>query len=300
LVIGAWSLVIYDEQEPSMAEITAAMVMKLRDETGLPMMDCKKALQESGGDFDKAKQTLREKGIKLMSIRSDRPTEEGRIAVYTSLNPGVGAIVELQVESAPVAKHEDIVALANDLAKQLATGPGAKTPDELWEQPAPSKKGMTLRQWKDDIEGKMREVLRLARVHRVNAPAGGYVHHDAKSGVLLEIEGGNEELARGIAMHVAAMKPKATTTAELDKALIEKERAILTEQAKKEGKPDNIIEKMIEGRMRNFYAEHVLSEQPFVKDDKQSVGKVAAAGGMKLKKFVRWQLGETSGDKPAA
>jgi elongation factor Ts len=300
LVIGAWSLVIYDEQEPSMAEITAAMVMKLRDETGLPMMDCKKALQESGGDFDKAKQTLREKGIKLMSIRSDRPTEEGRIAVYTSLNPGVGAIVELQVESAPVAKHEDIVALANDLAKQLATGPGAKTPDELWEQPAPSKKGMTLRQWKDDIEGKMREVLRLARVHRVNAPAGGYVHHDAKSGVLLEIEGGNEELARGIAMHVAAMKPKATTTAELDKALVEKERSILTEQAKKEGKPDNIIEKMIEGRMRNFYAEHVLSEQPFVKDDKQSVGKVAAAGGMKLKKFVRWQLGETSGDKPAA
>ena len=101
-------------------------------------------------------------------------------------------------------------------------------------------------------------------------------------------------------MHVAAMKPKAATTAELDKALVEKERGILTEQARKEGKPENIIEKMIEGRMRNFYAEHVLSEQPFVKDDKQSVGKVAAAGGMKLVKFIRWQLGETAGDKPAA
>ncbi len=283
-----------------MAEITAAMVMKLRDETSLPMMDCKKALQESGGDFDKAKQTLREKGIKLMGMRADRPTEEGRIAVYTSLDPGVGTLIELQVESAPVAKHEDIVALANDLAKQLATGPGAKTPDELWDQPAPSRKGTTLRQWKDEIEGKMREVLRLARVHRIDKPAGGYVHHDAKSGVLLEVEGGNEELARGIAMHIAAMRPKATTTAELDKVLVDKERAILTEQAKKEGKPDNIIEKMIEGRMRNFYAENVLSEQPFVKDDKQTVGKVAAAGGMKLLKFTRWQLGETTGDKPAA
>jgi elongation factor Ts len=283
-----------------MAEITAAMVMKLRDETGQPMMDCKKALQETNGDAELAKQKLREKGIKIMSIRSDRPTEEGRIAVYTSLNPGVGAMVELQVESAPVAKHEEIVALANDLAKQLATGPGAKTPEELWAQPAPSRKGLTLQQWKDEIEGKMREVLRLARIHRENIPTGGYVHHDAKSGVLLGVEGGNDELAKGIAMHVAAMKPKATTTAELDKALVEKERSILTEQARKEGKPDNIIEKMIEGRMRNFYAEHVLSEQPFVKDDKQTVGKVAAGGGMKLVKFIRWQLGETAGDKPAA
>src|SRR5262245_47117 len=235
-----------------------------------------------------------------MSHRQDRSTEEGRIAVYTSLKPGVGAMIELQVESAPVAKHEDIVALAQDVAKQLATGPGAKTPEELWKQPAPSRKGVTLQQWKDEIEGKMREVIRLARIERVDAPTGGYVHHDAKSGVLLTVEGGNDELAKSIAMHVAAMKPKAATTAELDKALVDKERAILTEQAKKEGKPDNIIEKMIEGRMRNFYAENVLSEQPFVKDDKQSVGKVAAAGGMKLVKFIRWQLGEESGGKPAA
>jgi elongation factor Ts len=263
------------------------------------MMDCKKALQESGGDFEKAKTALREKGIKLMGMRADRPTEEGRIAVYTSLNPGVGAMVELQVESAPVAKHEEIVALANDLAKQLATGPGASTAEELWKQPAPSRKGTTLQQWKDEIEGKMREVLRLARVFRVESPTGGYVHHDAKSGVLLEVEGGTDELAKSIAMHVAAMKPKATTKEELDPAIVEKERAILTEQARGEGKPDNIIEKMIEGRMRNFYAENVLAEQPFVKDDKQSVAKVASAGGMKLKKFTRWQLGGTAGEKPA-
>jgi len=276
------------------------MVMKLRDETGLPMMDCKKALQETGGDFELAKQKARESGKKIMSIRQDRSTEEGRIAVYTSLNPGVGAMIELQVESAPVAKHEDIVALANDLAKQLATGPGAKTAEDLWKQPAPSRKGVTLQQWKDEIEGKMREVIRLARIERINSPAGGYVHHDGKSGVLLVVEGGNDELAKGVAMHVAAMKPKAATTAELDPTLVAKERGILSEQARKEGKPENIIEKMIEGRMRNFYAEHVLSEQPFVKDDKQTVGKVASAGGMKLIRFIRWQLGETSAEKPAA
>jgi elongation factor Ts len=151
-----------------------------------------------------------------------------------------------------------------------------------------------LQQWKDELENKIREVFRLARIVRIDAPCGGYVHHDAKSGVLIAVDGGNEDLARSVAMHIAAMRPKATTVAELDPELVAKERAILTEQARKEGKPDNIIEKMIDGRMRNFYAEHVLAEQPFVKDDKQTVGKVAAAGGMKLVRFVRWQLGETA------
>jgi len=283
-----------------MAEITAALVKELREETDLPLMDCKRALQQTSGDKEAAKKMLREQGKKFMDTRKERTTEDGRIAVYTSLKPGAGAIIELQVESAPVAKNEEVIALANDLAKQLATGPGAKSPEELWKQPAPSRKGRTLQEWKDELENKIREVFRLARIMRVDAPTGGYVHHDAKSGVLLVVEGGNDELAKNIAMHIAAMKPKATNTAELDKSLVDKERAILTEQARKEGKPDNIIEKMIEGRMRNFYAEHVLSEQPFVKDDKQTVGKVAAASGMKLVKFIRWQLGETTDEKPAA
>jgi elongation factor Ts len=279
-----------------MAEITAAMVMKLRDETGLPMMDCKKALQEAGGDFELAKQKLRETGKKFMGGRQDRSTEDGRIAIYTSLKPGVGAMVELRVESAPVAKNDEVIQLANDLAKQLATGPGAKTPDELWKQPALSRKGVTLGEWKDELENKIREVFRLARIVRVDAPCGGYVHHDAKTGVLLVVEGNNDDLARQIAMQVVAMRPKSTLIADLDPEMVAKERAFLTDQARKEGKPDNIIEKMIEGRMRSFYAEHVLSEQPFVKDDKQTVGKVAAAGGLKLVKFIRWQVGE----EPAA
>jgi elongation factor Ts len=282
-----------------MAEITASLVKELREETGLPLMDCKRALQETSGDKEAALRKLRESGKKVMAMRQDRSTDEGRIAIYTSMKPGAGAMVELQVESAPVAKNDEVIALANDLAKQLATGPGAKTAEELWKQPAPSRKGSTLEEWKDELENKIREVFRLGRIVRVDAPTGGYVHHDAKSGVLLVVEGGNEELAKSIAMHVAAMRPKATTTAELDKTMVDKERAILSEQARKEGKPENIIERMIEGRMRNFYAEHVLSEQPFVKDDKQTVGKVASAGGMKLVKFIRWQLGE-AGEKPAA
>ncbi|MCI0335760.1 MAG: translation elongation factor Ts [Planctomycetes bacterium] len=283
-----------------MAEITASLVKELREETGLPLMDCKRALQDTSGDKEAALRKLRESGKKVMAMRQDRSTDEGRIATYTSLKPGVGAMIELQVESAPVAKNDEVIALANDLAKQLATGPGAKTAEELWKQPAPSRNGTTLGEWKDELENKIREVFRLGRITRIDAPTGGYVHHDAKSGVLLVVEGGNDELAKSIAMHVAAMRPKATTTAELDKDLVEKERAILSEQARKEGKPENIIEKMIEGRMRNFYAEHVLAEQPFVKDDKQSVGKVAAAGGMKLVKFIRWQLGETAGEKSVA
>lgn len=274
-----------------MAEIPAALVKELREETQLPLMDCKRALQESNGDKEAALRKLRESGKKIMAMRQDRSTDEGRIAVYTSLNPGVGAMIELQVESAPVANSDEVIQLANDLAKQLATGPGAKTPEELWNQPAPSRKGVTLGEWKDELENKIREVFRLSRIVRVDAPTGGFVHV-AKIGVLVEVEGGNDELAKDVALHIAAQNPKATSIDDLDKTLVEKERAILTEQAKQEGKPDNIIAKMIDGRMRNFYAEHVLAEQPFVKDDKVTVGNVAAGGGMKLKRFIRWVLGE--------
>lgn len=276
-----------------MAEISAAMVKALREETQLPFMDCKRALQESDGDKEAALRKLRESGKKIMAMRQDRSTDEGRIAVYSSLNPGVGAMIELQVESAPVANNEEVVQLASDLAKQLAIGPGAKTPEELWKQEAPSRKGVTFQEWKDELENKIREVFRISRIKRVDAPTGGFVHV-AKIGVLVEVEGGNEELAKDIALHIAAQNPKATNIDDLDAALVEKERSILTEQAKQEGKPENIIAKMIEGRMRNFYAENVLSEQPFVKDDKQTVGKVAEAGGMKLKRFTRWQLGEAN------
>lgn len=277
-----------------MAEITAALVKQLRDETSLPMMDCKKALTEAGGDIEAAKRKLREDGVKTMAARSDRATEEGRIGVYASVDKKVGAMVELQCESAPVSTNEDFVKLANDLAMQLATGPGAKTADELWAQPSPSRKGMTLKDQKDELENKIREVFRLARLHRIDAPAGAFVHM-AKIGVLVEVEGGSDELAKDVALHVAAMNPKAATKDSLDPKLVAQEQEIQKERARQEGKPEAIIEKMIEGRMRNFYAENVLEEQPFVRDETQTVGALAKAGGMKLKAFHRWTLGESAG-----
>ncbi len=276
-----------------MAEITAAAVKSLRDKTGLPMMDCKRALKESGGDEDAAIKNLREQGIKTQQIRSDRATTDGRIAVYTDFDAGIGAMIELQCESAPVASNAEFVQLANDMAKQLATGPGAATPDELLAQPSPSKPGQTLGDVKDDLFNRIREVFKLARIVSFDAPCGGYTHHaGVTKGVLLQVEGGTAEAAKDIAMHIAAMNPSAVNKEDLDPAVVEAERQILIEASRKEGKPENIIEKMVEGRMRVFYEQQVLSAQKFVKDDSQTVAKYAAAAGMKLVRFVSWELGK--------
>ena len=273
-----------------MANITAAAVKALRDRTGLPMMDCKKALSDAGGDEDKAVDMLREKGAQTMEKRSGRETTAGRIAVYTDMEKGVGTIIELQCESAPVASHEEFVQLANDLAQQLATGPGASSPEELLAQTSPSKPDQTLQQQFDDLTNRIREVFRLTRIERIDSTCGGYAHHNGAAGVLLQVEGGEADLAKDICMHTAAMRPAVATKEELDPVEIEKEREILTKAALAEGKPENIVEKMVEGRLRSYYAERCLADQPFVKDDKQSVGKVAEAGGMKIIRFVHWEL----------
>ena len=276
-----------------MAGITAAEVKALREQTGLPMMDCKKALQEAGGDIEKAIEWLRKKGAKTMEKRAGRETECGRIAIYTDTAAGVGAIVELQCESAPVASNEEFVQLADDLAEQLATGPGAATPEELLAQPSPSKPGRTLEEQFDDLTNRIREVFRLRKIERIDGTCGGYVHHNGAVGVLLQFEGEDTNgLAKDICMHTAAMRPLVLSVADLDPAMVAKEREILAEAARKEGKPEKIIEKMVEGRIRNFYAERCLAEQPFVKDDKSTVGKTAGAAGMKLVKFTHWELGK--------
>lgn len=272
-----------------MVEITAAMVKALRDKTGLPMMECKKALQENNGDEAAAQDYLRKQGIKTQAIRGDRATTEGRIAIYAT--DTVGAMVELLCESAPVTSNEGFLKLVNDCAKQLATGPGAQTPDDLLKQPSPSREGMTLADQRDELFNQIREVFRLNRILRYNGPCAGYVHHDGKSGALVELRGGDADLGRDVAMHITAQKPQVATREQLSPEAVEKEREILTEAARKEGKPDNIIEKMIEGRMRNFYADHVLLDQPFVKDDKQTVGKVLDAAKATVVQFERWQLG---------
>jgi elongation factor Ts len=260
-----------------MAEITAADVKALREQTGLPMMDCKRALQEAEGDRPKAIELLRKAGAKTMEKRAGRMTSAGRIAVYTDFDAGVGGIVELQCESAPVANNREFVQLANDLARQLTGGPPVASPQELLAQPSPSQADQTLGQQFDELTNRIREVFKLTRVKRIDAPCAGYAHHNGAVGVLLEVKGGNEEVARDICMHIAAMRPQVVNQEDLDPAEVDKEREILAAAARKEGKPEKIIEKMVEGRLRNFYAQQCLAEQPFVKaeDGKTTVGKVA-------------------------
>jgi len=278
-----------------MAQITAAAVKAFRERTGLPMMDCKKALQEAEGDEDKAVELLRKRGQALADKRGDRETAFGRFGLHIGTDKSTGAMVELLCESAPVTTNEEFVQLANDLATQLATGPGARTADELLSQPSPSKSGMTLSDQKDDLFNRIREVFNVGRMVRVEGTCGGYTHHaGTTAGVLIEIEGGNDEAAKNVAMHIAAMKPSALDRNSLDPKLIQDEREMLKEAALKEGKPENIVEKMVEGRLRNFFAQRCLVDQPYVKDDKQSVGEYAKCVGMTLQNYWHWVVGEKS------
>jgi len=282
-----------------MAEITAAAVMALREKTGLPMMECKKALQECGGNTEQAVEWLRKQGVKTQSMRADRETSCGRLAVYTDAAKGVGTIIEFKCESPPVAGSPDFKDLANDIAKTLALGPGAKTPEELMAQKSQAHPGKTLGELKDDLFNRMREVFELSRIKRIDAACGGYAHHDGSKAALVEIAGNvgaanAAEVAKDIAMHVVALAPQAIRKEDLDPAVVEKEREILSEAARKEGKPENIIAKMIEGRLRNFFSQCVLLEQPFVKDDKQTVGQLAKAAGLEVKAVENWKLGGTA------
>ena len=275
-----------------MADITAAAVKALREDTGCPMMDCKKALQESGGDATAARDWLRKRGAQVGEKRADRDTSFGRFGIHADIDAGVGAMVEVKCESAPVTKNVEFISFCNGLAKQLATGPGATTADELLSQPNPDNPGQTLGELKDDLFNRIREVFNVGRMIRIDSPCGAYSHNAATvAGVLLEVTGGSSEAVKDICMHIAAMRPKALTPNDLDADLVSKERELLMDAARQEGKPENIIEKMVEGRMRNFYAQSVLTEQSFVKDDKVSVGQYAKDSGFDIKSFVHWELG---------
>ena len=282
-----------------MAAITAAAVMALREKTGLPMMECKKALTECGGDTEQAVDWLRKQGVKTQAMRADRETSMGRLAIYTDLEKGVGALIELKCESAPVAGSPDFKDFVNDIAKTLALGPGAASPEELLDQKSQAHPEKTLRELKDDLFNRMREVFELSRICRIDAPCGGYAHHDGSKAALVEISGETTgstaaEVAKDVAMHIVALSPQAIVKEDLDQKVVDKERDILTEAAKQEGKPDNIIQKMIEGRLRNFFSQCVLLEQPFVKDDKQSVGKLVKSAGLEVNRMEHWKIG--SGD----
>ena len=274
--------------------VTAAAVKALRDRTRLPMMECKKALAQAGGDEDQAIAILQEMSKEKLGKRSDNVTAEGRVFQWVADDHSAAAMVEVQCESDPVSKSEDFTQLGEDLLKQLAAGPGAGTVDELLDQPSPSGGG-SLREQYEGIGNTIREKIVVARVCRLSGPVAGYVHHDGKTAVLFQADGEKADSAtmRDVAMHIAALRPRVTVAEDLDADAVKAERDRLTEEAKQSGKPDNIIDKIVDGRLQAYYVENgVLNLQPFAKDDTKTVSQALNEKNLTAKGFTLWVLGQ--------
>lgn len=277
-----------------MSGIDAKAVKALRDKLNLPMMEVKRALTQAEGDEQKAIAILKEQFKKVQEKRAENITAEGRIVIQITDDSKTAVMVEVQCESAPVASNDGFVGFARQCASQLLNGPGAATPGELLDQPAPETPGKTLRAIWEDLTNQIREKIVLARVIKVTGVIGGYVHHDQKNGCLMIAEGGTGKLdvLRDVAMHVTALRPVCTHAEELNPQLVAEERAKLVAEAKASGKPDNIVEKIVDGRLKTFYNEQgVLVYQPFAKDDAKLVSQALAENGLTAKSFVRWALG---------
>jgi elongation factor Ts len=278
-------------------EINAADVKKLRDRTGMQMMKCKAALVEAGGDMEKAIDTLRKQNKDAVLKLTDRESTEGRIGVYADAGKGVGAIVELRCESAPVAKTDMFIKLAEDLARQVAVEGVPADVATFLAKPFIDNPAQTVQDRIGELVGLMRENIKPARMQRLDGSIGHYVHHDGTVGVLLAVEGkADAQMLRDVCMHITAKSPLAAVREDIPQDRIDKETEIARARAIEEGKnkPANIIDKIAEGKMRNWLSENVLLEQPFVKDDSKTVGQLLSGAGVKFKKFVRYRVGELS------
>ncbi|MGB4708944.1 MAG: translation elongation factor Ts [Fuerstiella sp.] len=276
-----------------MAEITAAAVKALRERTDLPMMECKKALVEAEGDAEKAVEILKQQFKKIQDKRAENATEEGRIFLAVKPDGSEAALVEVQCESAPVATGEALQALGTAMVDTLLNGAGADSPEALMSQ-TPEGGSETLQSMYESFVNKIREKIVVNRVVRINGPVGGYIHHDYKTGVLFQATGtaANTEILRDTAMHIAALNPTFCFESEIDAADVAAERTRLTEEAKASGKPENIIEKIVDGQMTRYYMEKgVLVHQAFAKDDKKTVAKALSEAGLEAAGYIRWQVG---------
>ncbi|AIC94806.1 translation elongation factor Ts [Shouchella lehensis] len=273
--------------------VTASMVKELREKTGAGMMDCKKALVEVDGDMDKAIDFLREKGIAKAEKKADRVAAEGLASVVTSGNKAV--IVEVNSETDFVAKNENFQGLVKELAEHiLAENPA--TVEEALEQNFKGGDDTVLSHINSSI-AKIGEKLSLRRftvVEKEDSDVfGSYLHMGGRIGVLTLIGSSNdEELAKDIAMHVAAINPTYVSRDEVTGDVVDREREVLKQQALNEGKPENIVEKMVEGRLSKFFEQVCLLDQPFVKDGDQKVGKYVKGKNATVKTFVRYEVGE--------
>jgi elongation factor Ts len=275
--------------------ISAADVKALRDRTNLPMMDCKAALTEVGGDMEKAVDLLRKRFAGATAKFAAREAAEGRVAIFIDPAKKVGAILEMRCETAPVVKSDAFVAMANDIARHIAEKSPADVATLLTQEISA---GKTVQDRISEVIGLIRENMKVERFKRVEGELGEYVHHDGSVGVLLQVEGGKPDpaLLRDISMHVAARSPMAARREEVPAEVVAKETEIAKEQLandpKNRNKPANIMEKILEGKLKTWYAENVLIDQMFVKDDSKSIADLFQSMGTTLKGFTRYRIGE--------
>jgi len=277
-------------------EITASMVRDLREKTDAPMMECKKALTEAGGDMGKAEEILRVKLGNKASKAASRVAAEGVVATYIAGDGKTGAMIEINCETDFVAKNADFLALANGLAQLVAD----KNPADVAALSALSLNGTPVEETRKALVGKIGENLSIRRFVRMAAKGklASYVHGGAKIGVMVDVVGGDEALAKDLAMHIAASKPKALDASGVPSDTIETERRVATEKAvedaAKSGKaiPPEIMAKRVEGSVQKFLKEVTLLGQPFVKNDKQTIEQLLKTNNASVGSFMLYVVGE--------
>ena len=270
--------------------ISASLVKELREKSGAGMLDCKKALEANNGDINAAMDWLREKGISKAAKKADRIAAEGLASILVEGNQAV--IVEINSETDFVAKNEEFQGLVSTVLEALMKG-NANTLEEALELPT---EDGTLNDLIVNKTAKIGEKLSLRRFMKVSKSDsesfGEYIHMGGKIAVLTVVEGANAEIAKDVAMHAAAMKPSYIKTSDVPSDEIEKERSVLKEQAINEGKPAEIAEKMVEGRIQKYYKEICLEEQPFIKDGDISVGTYVKNNQGTIMNMIRYEVGE--------
>lgn len=267
-----------------MAEITAGMVKELREKSGLPMMDCKQALAETQGDMQAAMDMLRKKGAAAAEKKVGRETKEGRIGRHRDAQQA--AFVEVLCETAPVANNPIFKDLADGLAQKAAHG-------NILDSAALTEAGKELLH---DAVNKLRENMQVGRIIRETGRIGHYVHHNGKVAAMIVVEGtgADDTLLSELCMHITFAQPAALNREQVPAADVAREQEIAKDQILQSGKPANLVDKILGGKMDRWYAERVLLEQPFVKDDKKTVGQVAKENGISILRFHRISVGETA------
>jgi len=272
-----------------MAEITASMVKELRERTDAPMMDCKKALSEAEGDMTRAEEILRVRFGSRASKAAGRVAAEGMVGINVSADGKLGAMVEVNCETDFVAKNDDFLALTRNLAELIAK----QAPADVAALSSLKIGDSSVEYVRTQLVGKIGENVSVRRFMRVPAKGklASYVH-GGKIGVLVDLVGGDETLAKDIAMHIAAAKPKSLDASGVDASLIDTERRVAIEKAKEAGKPEGMLEKIADGTVQKFLKEVTLMNQPFVKDDKQTIEQLLKSKGASVASFVMYVVGE--------